>query len=223
MRILAVADARHPALYNHFDRQRWQGVELVLGCGDLDGAYLDFIATSLGVPLFYIRGNHDRDMHGDNAPSGENLGFRVVTYKGLRIAGFEGCAWYGGRGVEYSQLEMRWHVMRMIPFMFLRGGVDLAISHAPPALAREKALRVESSSLVVEASGQVACSFNTPQQVLDDPAHRGFTAYAELLDLVSPRVWLHGHSHLNYGRLPRLWQYRDTLVANAFEYVLIDI
>jgi hypothetical protein len=81
---------------------------------------------------------------GERALSGTNAGFRVLTHKGLRIAGFEGSAWYGGRGVEYSEREMRWRTWSMLPKVYLKGGVDLVISHTPPALTLEKVLPVET-------------------------------------------------------------------------------
>jgi uncharacterized protein len=223
VRILAVADAEHPSLYDFFDRERWRGVELVLGCGDLDGDYLDFLATSLGVPLFYVRGNHDRNLWKNDKPAGDDIGFRVVTYKGVRLAGFEGCAWYGGRGIEYTEWQMRWRVWNLIPRLMLHRGVDLIVSHAPPSLRPEEVEVLESPSLLLDTSAQATGKASTPEMELGDRAHRGFTSYTDLLSLFPPRVWLHGHVHLNYGRLPRVRRFRQTIIANAYGYLLLDV
>jgi len=59
MRILAVADKRHRALYDYFDKNRWADIDLVLSCGDLDAAYLSFLVTMIHAPLLYVPGNHD--------------------------------------------------------------------------------------------------------------------------------------------------------------------
>ena len=34
-------------------------IDLVLGAGDLEPSYLGFLADAFGVPLLYVRGNHD--------------------------------------------------------------------------------------------------------------------------------------------------------------------
>ena len=57
MKILAVADAEERALGEHFNPERWQGVELVLSLGDLKADYLDYLVTRLNVPLLYVRGS----------------------------------------------------------------------------------------------------------------------------------------------------------------------
>lgn len=223
MRILALADARHPALENHFEPARWRGVELLIGCGDLPADYLDFVATSLGVPFLYVRGNHDTNLWTGGGTLGENLDGRLVRYKGLNIVGFEGCAWYGGHGVEYSQLEMRWRVWNLMPRLLLARGVDLIVTHAPPALRPDETAAVGLDS---HAGVSVAGPFRITEEAgkaQADYAHRGFVAFTTLLRVFRPRLWLHGHTHLNYSRAARVRRLGRTVIANAYEYLLLDI
>ena len=40
MKILVVADVEDKLLYDHFDKKRVEGVELIVGCGDLRSDYI---------------------------------------------------------------------------------------------------------------------------------------------------------------------------------------
>ena len=40
MKILLLADQAEPTLWEHLDRRKLEGVELVLACGDLPASYL---------------------------------------------------------------------------------------------------------------------------------------------------------------------------------------
>lgn len=223
MRILAVADAEHPALYSHFERSRWSEVQLVLGCGDLSAEYLDFVATSLGVPLIYVRGNHDSALHGGGSFLGENADGKIITFGGLRFLGFEGSAWYGGKGIEYSEKDMTWRVWRTFLKVWLAGGVDVVISHAPPRLRVEDAPAAEVAETVLRVSRPERYTYVTAEEGPTDAPHRGFAAFNSLIGRFRPRLWLHGHAHLNYSRAARVRRLGDTLVTNAFQYVLCDV
>ena len=59
MRLLAVADEEDKGLWDYYSRDKLQGAELILACGDLDYRYLEFLATMAAVPVFYVHGNHD--------------------------------------------------------------------------------------------------------------------------------------------------------------------
>lgn len=223
MRILALADAQHPALYTHFERSRWPGVQLVLGCGDLPADYLDFVATSLGVPLVYVRGNHDERLHEDGHSLGDNADGKIINFGGLRILGFEGSAWYGGKGIEYGERQTAWRVRRTFLTLWLNGGVDIVISHAPPRLRPEEAPAAELAEAVLDASSPDRYQYITPEAGPTDVAHRGFAAYRSLIRRFRPRLWLHGHTHLNYSRAARVRRLGSTLVVNAYQYVLFDL
>src|SRR5258708_10890199 len=57
MRILAVADEVDEFLYG--DKLDTVRPDLIVSCGDLPFDYLEFLVTSLAVPLLYVPGNHD--------------------------------------------------------------------------------------------------------------------------------------------------------------------
>ena len=46
MKILLLADQAEPTLWEHLDRRKLDGVELVLACGDLPASYLSFLTCS---------------------------------------------------------------------------------------------------------------------------------------------------------------------------------
>jgi predicted phosphodiesterase len=59
MRILTVSDRVEPLLYDRFNGEQFEGLDLVLACGDLPPEYLSFMAAKFKVPLYFVRGNHD--------------------------------------------------------------------------------------------------------------------------------------------------------------------
>ena len=69
MRILAVSDVEESWLTTHYDRDRMEGVELIISCGDLPASYLEHIVTLANIPLLYVAGNHDT-AYARHAPEG---------------------------------------------------------------------------------------------------------------------------------------------------------
>src|SRR5437868_14180469 len=112
IKILAVADAVSPLLYDYFCPERWQDVDLVLSAGDLPPEYLDFLASSLNVPVFYVRGNHDGSYGTAAYQGGESAHGRILQYRGLRVVGFAGSQRYKDGPLQYSETEMRRIVYR---------------------------------------------------------------------------------------------------------------
>ena len=90
MKILLLADQAEPTLWEHLDKRKLEGVELVLSCGDLPASYLSFLTCFTPAPILYIRGNHD-DRYDKHPPEGcECIEDQVVTVGGLRILGLGG-------------------------------------------------------------------------------------------------------------------------------------
>ena len=199
MKILAVADAEDRALADHFDPQRWKDVDLLISCGDIKPGYLDYLVTRLGVPCYYVRGNHDA-IYGQDPPGGcESLDGRVVRFNGLRIGGLEGARWYGGQGVEYGDTAMAWKTLKLRLKIKLAGGVDLLVSHAPPVFPEGT------------------------QGAVTDRVHTGFEAFNRLIEAHGPRVWLHGHTHLGYGRAKREVRIGGTRVVDCYGSWLLEL
>jgi predicted phosphodiesterase len=115
MKILAVSDNILAKLENRENLARnYSAVSAVISCGDLPAHYLEFIMDVLGVPLLYVRGNHDVHYTHEH-PGGDNLHGRVLHFSGLLWAGLEGCLRYNREPIQYTQGEMLWQVLRLYP------------------------------------------------------------------------------------------------------------
>ncbi len=208
MQILTISDEVVPSIYSLNVKQRFVGVDLLLGCGDLPIYYLDFVMTTLGVPCYYVWGNHDGpEIQADGVVvdvvrGGVCLEDYSVEYGGLTIAGLGGSLRYKPEGQHlYTQAEMMRRAWRLAPRLFfnrLRYGhyLDILITHAPPHGIH-----------------------NGP-----DYPHHGFRAFLWLMDRFRPRYLIHGHIHLSYGYdVATETQYRDTRVINTAGYRLLEI
>src|SRR5215218_5557055 len=116
-------------------RRRYHDVELLISCGDMPAAYLEFITSVLNIPLFYVRGNHDTG-YDERPPGGINLHRHFVEYHGITFYGIEGSLKYNNSPIQYSQFDMSTMVlMSVAPLLFqrlLKGrGVDVFVTHAP--------------------------------------------------------------------------------------------
>lgn len=192
--ILAVADEVCPVLYDHFDAQRWKGIDCIISCGDLSPDYLDYLGTKLGAPVFYVRGNHDGAYEDSDYCVGQDLHGRIVEYRGIRMAGFEGCMRYNHAYPQYTEREMRWFVRRERLAAFRRGAPQLVVTHAPPAGIHD---------------GEDAC-------------HQGFQCFNRLIDAWKPTFLLHGHTHA-YDRKPTTTVVGNTTVVNVFPYYRFEV
>lgn len=190
MRILAVSDEIDERLLEPTAPAQASGVELILSCGDLPGDYLGSLADRFRVPLLFVRGNHDR---GRSLP-GEDIDGRVVTTAGLQLLGFEGCMWYNGRGVQYTEREMWWRVLRARASGWRSRRVDVVVAHASPFGVHD---------------GR-------------DRAHIGYRAFWTVLRRFRPRYFVHGHNHLSYEtKRARITMVDGTQIVNAYRSIVI--
>ncbi len=196
MRILAISDVEEGWLYEHYDRERMAGVDLVISCGDLPATYLEHIVTLANVPLLYVQGNHDT-AYDTHPPEGcISIDGRIRDFRGLRIMGLGGSIRYNSQVHGYTEPEMRRMASRMTLLSQATGGVDLLVTHAP-----------------VRGYGD-----------LDDLPHRGFKALEPLLTKTCPRYMLHGHVHMQYGRIQRIHEHPcGTTIVNACGSYVLDI
>jgi Icc-related predicted phosphoesterase len=200
LRLLAISDEREPALESEETRRGLGFLDMIVGCGDLQPEYLAFVADAFGgVPLVYVRGNHDvgaawRHAEGKLLPEPLKDG-EVHREAGLSLVGFGGSPRYSDRGHEVSALEM-W--MRVIPaWTRLRGrGPVVVVTHAAPRGLNDAA----------------------------DPAHRGFEAFRWLAHRLAPPLWLHGHTALvRRGLDERVLRSNGTLLYNCTGATLIEL
>jgi predicted phosphodiesterase len=194
VRILAVADEVSPVLSDYLDPSKWKEIDLIVSCGDLPPDYLDFLATGLGKPVFFVRGNHDGAYPPQDYAVGQNLHRRIVNYRGLRIAGFEGCRRYNHGEPQYTEREMNGFIRRLRIASIRRGAPDLVVTHAPP-------LGIHDG---------------------DDPCHRGFAGFNTLIEAWKPAYFVHGHTHA-YERGERVTVVGTTTVVNAYPFHVFEI
>ena len=206
MKILAVSDQVVERIYTLIPQGHFNGVEMILGCGDLPYNYLEYLVSMLNVPLFYVPGNHDPVYNlrftNSYAEGGMNLDLKGTSTKGLLVAGFGGCIRYRPDGVnQYTQTEAyirAYYLMAGLFWNLFRYGrfLDILITHSPPFGIHDE---------------------NTQ-------AHRGLHAINWILHWAHPRYHFHGHTHFYRRNLePSVSQLGITTITNVFPYDLIEI
>jgi Icc-related predicted phosphoesterase len=194
VRLLAVSDEVEPQLLDERTVEAQGHIDLVIGCGDLPADYLDALATVYGAPLIFVRGNHDPPGRQGDYPREAEIDGRVVSEKGLLIAGLEGSIRYSDGPHQYTEGQM----MRKVQALRLRLRLrhpDILITHGPPAGVNEG----------------------------PDAPHHGLQAVRRAVEWMRPRLLLHGHVH-PYGReLPREGQLGETRVINVVGHRLIEL
>ena len=195
MRILALADEESEYYYNFYTPGKLDEFDLILSCGDLPKSYLEFFVTLARCPLLYVRGNHD-DMFGESPPEGcECVEDRIFVYNGVRVLGLGGSFRYRDGDNMYTEWQMEMRIRKLWLQLLKYRGFDILLTHSP------------------------ARYFND----FDSLTHRGFVCFRKLLEKYRPKYFLHGHIHRSYGmHIPRLSQFGDTAVINAFEHYAFD-
>ena len=152
MKILLLADQAEPTLWEHLDRRKLEGVELVLACGDLPASYLSFLTCFTAAPILYIRGNHD-DQYAQNPPEGcLCIEDQVVTVGGLRILGLGGSMRYNCGVNQYTEKQMRQRVQKLRFKIWRSGGIDILMTHSPARNLVENRVDLAKSRNVIVVS-----------------------------------------------------------------------
>src|SRR5215470_17455495 len=103
MKILAISDNVLPQLEDPgYIRRTYGDVETIISCGDMPAPYIELIGSTLNVPVFFVRGNHDTQYTADH-PGGDNLHLRFTHFKGLTFAGIEGSPRYNQAPIQYTE------------------------------------------------------------------------------------------------------------------------
>ena len=205
MKILAVSDKVVDWIYSTSIRQLVPGTKLALGCGDLPLEYLEFIVSSLDIPVYYVHGNHSlpdpKPRQGEILSKGStNLHCKVMVYKGYTFAGIEGSLKYNNGIYQYSQLDMWLNVARLVPSLLrnkirYRRYLNVLITHAP--------------------------AFGIHDQ--PDLPHQGIKAFRWLVARFQPDYHLHGHIHVYRPDTETESIFGRTRVINAFGYKQINL
>lgn len=196
MKILFLADEEAKAYWDYFRKEDFEGVELIISCGDLKASYLSFLATMTSVPVLYVMGNHD-DKYETAPPEGcVCIEDQIYNFQGIRILGLGGSYRYKEGRNQYTDYEMDKRI-RKLKFKLKRSkGFDILVTHSPAyGLHDDK-----------------------------DLCHRGFQAFNSLIEKYHPKYFVHGHVHMNYGiQFPREDMVGDTHVINAYEKYIIEV
>jgi Icc-related predicted phosphoesterase len=206
VKILAVSDEVVERLYTLSQSGHFNGVELILGCGDLPYPYLENLLTFLNKPLLYVPGNHDPIYNAENhlarVEGGSNLDLKLERHKKFLIGGFGGSIRYRPDGTnQYTQNEAYWRAYRMLPRLLLNRinygrALDILITHSPPFGIHDE----------------------------DSHAHRGLKAINWLLRMAQPRYHFHGHTHFQRRNISAAeTDHGITRIVNIFPYKVIDV
>ena len=195
MKLLLISDRESEYLWDYYQPGHLDGIDLILSCGDLHSQYLSFLVTMGSAPLLYVHGNHDKT-YDQHPPEGcRCVEDSLVTVQGLRILGLGGSILYSGGPHQYTERQMKRRISKLARSM-RREGVDILVTHSP-----------------AQGLGD-----------MDDPCHRGFACFRELMDKYTPRYLVHGHVHLQYAPdFPRIREYGDTTIVNASGKYFIEL
>lgn len=195
MKILAIADAESAYLWDHFEKSKLEGIDLIISCGDLDPRYLSFLATFTCAPVVYVHGNHDEKYEKIPPDGCICIDDRIFVYKGVRILGLGGSMRYNQGKYQYTDWQMKKRVVKLWFQFFRRRGIDILVTHAP------------------------AYQINDGR----DLPHQGFKIFKVLMEKYRPKFFLHGHVHLSYGRKHKRYdKYLDTHIINAYERCVFE-
>lgn len=195
MKILAIADEESKYLWDHFEKSKLEGVDLIISCGDLDPRYLSFLVTLSSAPVLYVHGNHDTKYSRIPPEGCICIEDTVYVYNGIRILGLGGSMRYRPGEHQYTEKEMKKRVRKLRFQLWKSRGFDILVTHSP------------------------AYQLNDGM----DLPHQGFRAFIELIKKYKPKYFLHGHVHMSYGRQHKRYdKYEDTHVINAYERCFFD-
>lgn len=195
MRILVIADEESSYLWDHFEKSKLEGIDLIISCGDLHPHYLSFLATFTSAPVLYVHGNHDVKYERVPPEGCICIDNKIYVHNGIRILGLGGSMRYTGGDHQYTEKEMKKRIKQLRWKLLFRRGFDILVTHAP------------------------AYQLNDGR----DLPHQGFQAFIRLLEKYKPKYFLHGHVHLAYGRAhKRFDKYLDTQVINGYERFVFD-
>lgn len=188
--ILFLADEPDKGLWDFFEKDKLDGIDIIISCGDLPPQYLSFLATYFKGPVLYVHGNHD-ECYDKTPPDGcISIDGKVYVYEGIRIAGLGGSMEYSKGPYQFTEKNMNKRVKKLKRRIRFKKGVDIFVTHSP--------------------AFELCDSEELP--------HRGFMCFYKLLDKYRPKVFAHGHVHMTYNyKQPRIIEYGDTTVINAYQ------
>jgi len=201
-KVLVVSDVELDSIYNLSIQQKFKDINFVISCGDLSYDYLEYIISSLNVPLYYVRGNHahayQRGTEGVHTHPWGGIDLHKVScidQTGLLLAGIQGSILYNYRPYQYTQAEMWRYVIKLVPsllsnYIKYKRYLDIFVTHAPPWGIHDA----------------------------QDLPHHGVKAFRWLLQTFHPRYHLHGHVYSHNPKNELVTKFVATQVINTHGY-----
>ncbi len=195
MRIMVIADEESSWLWDHFEKEKLEGIDLIISCGDLHPHYLSFLTTFSSAPVLYVHGNHD-EKYAYQPPEGcIDIEDKIYVFQGIRILGLGGSMRYRPGEHQYTEKEMAKRVKKLRFPLLRHRGFDILVTHAP--------------------AYQLGDGRDLP--------HQGFRTFIDLMDKYHPRYFLHGHVHMTYSQtVKRYDKYGETQIINGYERFVFD-
>ena len=195
MKLMIMSDEESKFIWEYFNKESFKGVEFIICAGDLKLEYMEFVATMIPVPVFYVPGNHDTHFTKQSPGGCTSIDGKIITCKGLRIAGLGGCRSVNSDG-KYELTEHRMIKRTKKLLRQSKNNIDILVTHAP-----------------AQGLGDG-----------DDHFHKGFACFIDVLNNAKPTLHVFGHQHLSYGaKCENPIYYQDTLLYNACGYKIIEI
>ena len=196
MKILFLADEEAKVYWDFFKKEDFEGVDLIVSCGDLKAEYLSFLATMVPVPVLYVHGNHDAK-YDKKPPEGcICIDDCIYEFKGVRILGLGGSHRYKPGPYQFTEREMAKRVRKLFWKLKFKKGFDILVTHSPARGLHDA----------------------------EDMCHMGFEVFNKLIEQYRPKYFVHGHVHLNYGRQFVLEDMvGETHVVNAYEKYMLEL
>lgn len=196
MKILFLADEESKAFWDYYKPDYFEGIDLIISCGDVKASYLTFLVTMTSIPILYVRGNHD-DKYEEQPPEGcICIEDKIYEYEGIKILGLGGSYRYKPGINQYTENEMKRRIRKLRFQLFQKKGFDILVTHAPAYGLHDG----------------------------EDHCHQGFQSFLDLIEKYKPKIFAHGHVHMNYGRqFPREDMIGETKVVNAYQSYIIEI
>ena len=210
VKVLVIADEVAPHLQVHTLRQI--APDLVLSAGDLPWDYLEYVASTVDVPVVFVPGNHDPEIekarlgrNGTYTSSGipcdaprprgaVNADQQVIDVVGLRIAGLGGCVRYRPGPNQFTQREYHRRAKRLLRRARKGPPVDVLLTHAPPRGLGDG----------------------------EDGPHVGIEALHPVLERLTPTWHLHGHIH-PYGQKMPDRHVGPTTLRNVIPWKVLEV
>lgn len=192
-KILIISDT--PTFKNYplqIIKEKTRDVDFILAAGDLSNDYLDFMLSSTDKELIYVNGNHTYNSEHEISFC-KNIDQKIIYYKGLKIMGFDGSPVYSSQNHQYTESDIKRTIFLNI-FSLIKKKPDIVLSHTPPYGIHD----------------------------LDDHIHTGFKSFHIILNHFKPKIWIHGHIHLeNHHKIQETF-YKGTKIINAYGYKIIE-